>query len=69
MAQRFNRLCDPDADLPVQGFRSRFLLQTGKSYWRIAPLSASDRSQTAGGRIRSCGAWPSRRLSVVTAAG
>ena len=23
MAQRFNRLCDPDADLPVQGFRSR----------------------------------------------
>lgn len=24
MAQRFSRLCDPDADLPVQGFRNTF---------------------------------------------
>ena len=63
------RLCAPDADLPVKGFRGRFLIKTGQSYWRIAALSASNRSQTAGCRIRPCGAWPSRWLSVVTAAG
>lgn len=68
-AEQVYGLCDPDADLTGQGFRSRFLLQTGQSYWRIAALSASNRSQTAGCRIRPCGTWPSRWLSVVTAAG